>query len=172
MIPGTGIGRANVWSRMIPVDSCANDRIFNDIPVALRICMLTMKLAVLVLAIASFLPVAQGCDDDQPLRADLLARDWRHSYEEDSVSSRVQTFRPAGSRMFSASRFRMEYIFMANGECKWLELMPNDGHRLRNGIWWFSALRGNVVYVDVQQRVDSFQIVELGTDVLRLRQLN
>ncbi len=62
----------------------------------------------------------------------------------------------------------MEYMFRENGDCLWMELMPTDAHVLREGRWWLSSFDESILFVDKGARIDSFRILELGGDILRL----
>ena len=109
-----------------------------------------------------------SCEDVPSIRVDLLTNDWLHSFEEDSPHSTAATYRPSDSRPFDPSRFRMEYMFRENGDCLWMELMPTDAHVLREGRWWLSSFDESILFVDKGARIDSFRILELGGDILRL----
>jgi len=73
---------------------------------------------------------------------------WVHSHEEQGGSKTPNIFRPAGSRDFPASRFRMELGFDANGQCNYKFLSPNDRHEMRNCIY---TKIGNKVYLYDEQ---------------------
>ena len=60
---------------------------------------------------------------------------WVHSYEEQGGSKTLNVFRPAGSRQFPASRFRMEFGFDPNGQCNYKYLSPTDRHEMRSCIY-------------------------------------
>lgn len=60
---------------------------------------------------------------------------WVHSYEEQNGAKSPNIFRPAGSRQFPASRFRMEFGFDPNGQCNYKYLSPSDHHEMRNCIY-------------------------------------
>ncbi len=52
---------------------------------------------------------------------------WVHSREEQKdPDAKEQIFRPATSRQFPPSRFRMAYKFSPNGKCEWMFLDPAD----------------------------------------------
>lgn len=67
---------------------------------------------------------------------------WVNSFEEQTGV--VQVFRPAGSREFPTSRFRMEYVFNADGSCQYKALSPMDAHSMKHCV--FTKV-GNKVYV-------------------------
>ena len=69
---------------------------------------------------------------------------WVHSYEEQNGQKIPNIFRPAGSRAFPPSRFRMEFGFDANGQCKYKFLSPVDAHQMRDCIY---TKIGNKVYL-------------------------
>jgi len=60
---------------------------------------------------------------------------WVHSYEEQNGAKTPNIFRPAGSRQFPSSRFRMEFGFDPNGQCNYKYLSPTDAHEMRNCIY-------------------------------------
>jgi predicted small secreted protein len=60
---------------------------------------------------------------------------WVHSYEEQNGQKTPNIFRPAGSREFPPSRFRMEFGFDPSGQCNYKYLSPVDAHELRNCVY-------------------------------------
>ncbi len=60
---------------------------------------------------------------------------WVHSYEEQHGAKTPNIFRPAGSRQFPASRFRMEFAFEPNGQCNYKYLSPSDRHEMRSCVY-------------------------------------
>ncbi len=93
---------------------------------------------------------------------------WVNSYEEQTPGNLV--FRPAGSREFPESRFRMEYLFNTDGSCQYKFLSPTDNHRMENCV--FTKV-GNKVYIYDDAgalRADlSFTFNTLGKDVMNAR---
>lgn len=77
---------------------------------------------------------------------------WVHSYEEQASATtnanknvkKRNVFRPAGSRQFPSSRFRMEFGFDPNGQCNYKYLSPTDQHEMRGCIY---TKIGNKVYI-------------------------
>ena len=72
---------------------------------------------------------------DKEVDIDQLFSHWVHSREEQKdQNGQVRIFRPAGSRKFPPSRFRMAYKFSredkdaSKGKCEWMFLSPVDGH--------------------------------------------
>ena len=95
---------------------------------------------------------------------------WVHSYEEQGAQKTPNIFRPAGSRQFPASRFRMEFGFDANGQCKYKFLSPTDSHEMRNCVY---TKIGNKVYIydgaGVLLKHLSFTLLELaGNEIMRM----
>jgi len=94
---------------------------------------------------------------------------WVNSYEEQTGGNLV--FRPAGSREFPASRFRMEYVFNTDGSCRYKFLSPTDAHRMENCV--FTKV-GNKVYIYDESgavRPDlSFTFSTASKDVMRATQ--
>jgi hypothetical protein len=99
---------------------------------------------------------------------DALSRDWVQSGEEQRADSAVQVFRPAGSKAFPPSRFRMAYKFAADGSCEFLFLSPDDAHHFRPCTWKFAANDRRVLQVTADGKVTSFRIAELSDKVLRI----
>ena len=60
---------------------------------------------------------------------------WVHSFEEQNGDKVRHIFRPAGSRQFPPSRFRMEFGFDPNGQCNYKFLSPTDRHQMRNCVY-------------------------------------
>ena len=100
--------------------------------------------------------------------ADLVGH-WVHSREEDTPGRPGWTFRPAGSRAFPPSRFRMQYVFEAGGACDWYYLAPNDGHHFREGRW---RLASDTLAVEQGEETVTYRVLEHGPDVLRLQPLS
>lgn len=60
---------------------------------------------------------------------------WVHSYEEQGGNKTPNIFRPAGSRSFPPSRFRMEFGFDPSGQCNYKYLSPVDAHEMRDCVY-------------------------------------
>lgn len=69
-----------------------------------------------------------------PLNTSLY-QNWVHSYEEQNGAKSPNIFRPAGSREFASSRFRMEFAFDQTGQCNYKYLNPNGAHQIRNCVY-------------------------------------
>ena len=115
---------------------------------------------------------ATGLAADFPGRKNLLQH-WVHSVEEqDGFGGRIQIFRPAGSREFPASHFRMAYKFAPKGQCEWMFLDPADRHHFRPGLWEIDTLENKTVLrITMDGKVQSFRIAKLTKDELRLAPL-
>ncbi|NJO93560.1 MAG: hypothetical protein HC820_02860 [Hydrococcus sp. RM1_1_31] len=61
----------------------------------------------------------------------------------------------------------MQYIFSADGTCKWYYLAPNDKHHFRDGTWKIDANTENIIHIE-QDKTVSYRIVELTKEVLRM----
>jgi len=98
-----------------------------------------------------------------------LLQSWTHSREEEQPEDSSQIFRPSAFKEFAPSRFRMQYIFKANGDCEWMYLDPADGHHLKPGKW---EINDRMIRIyDANRRLTAcspFRIVELGKDILRI----
>ena len=102
---------------------------------------------------------------------DDLLRHWVHSSEEDQSGDDILIYRPAESRQFPPSRFRMAYKFAAGGDCEFYYLSPDDDHHFRACAWNISAGGETILRITGDGQTTSFEIVELSADVLRLRSL-
>ncbi len=105
---------------------------------------------------------------------DLLCRHWVHSREEEQPADKGQLFRPAGSKEFPPSRFRMAYKFSKDGTCEWRWLSPSDAHRMKSGTWSLDPEAPTVLRIDKgkQGGVEAFRIMELSKNALRLERVN
>ncbi len=98
-----------------------------------------------------------------------LFQHWVHSREEQNdPNAKEQIFRPATSRQFPPSRFRMAYKFSPNGECEWMFLDPADGHHFKPSKWEIDVTDGTLLKITADMKTDSFRILELSKDLLRL----
>ena len=94
---------------------------------------------------------------------------WVHSREEQKdPDAKEQIFRPATSRQFPPSRFRMAYKFSPNGKCEWMFLDPADAHHFKPGKWEIDVTDGTLLKITADGKTDSFRILELSKDLLRL----
>ncbi len=98
-----------------------------------------------------------------------LIQHWVHSREEQkNPNAEEQIFRPAKSREFPRSRFRMAYKFIEGGNCELMALDPTDRHQFKPAKWEIDAGNKNVLKITANGKTSSFRIVELSEDVLRL----
>jgi hypothetical protein len=98
-----------------------------------------------------------------------LFQHWVHSREEQrDPDTKKQIFRPATSRQFPPSRFRMAYKFSPNGKCEWMFLDPADAHHFKPGKWEIDVTDGTLLKITADGKMDSFRILELSKDLLRL----
>lgn len=102
--------------------------------------------------------------------ADLLCRHWVHSREEEKAEDKGQLFRPAGSKQFPPTRFRMAYKFSKDGHCEWMWLSPTDAHRMQSGTWSLDSEDPMLLRIDKgkQGGMETFRIMELSKNALRL----
>lgn len=103
----------------------------------------------------------------QQIDVKQLAQYWVRSHEEETQGSNVQIYRRENYKEFPPSLFRMQYIFSADGTCKWYYLAPNDAHHFRDGTWKIDANAENIIHIE-QDKTVSYQIVELTKEVLRM----
>ena len=99
---------------------------------------------------------------------EILSQHWMRSMEEEKPGEKDQIFRPAGSREFPPSRFRMQYKFGANGDCEWLDLVANDAHQLKPGKWSLDPADKSVIRITAEEITVSFRVTALTKEVLRL----
>ena len=99
---------------------------------------------------------------------------WVHSYEEQGGQNGAKTpniFRPAGSRQFPPSRFRMAFDFNPNGQCQYKSLSPTDAHEMRNCI--YTKIDNKVyIYDDTGKFLPQLSftlIAPVSKDLMRIR---
>jgi len=98
-----------------------------------------------------------------------LWQHWVHSREEEKGSNaKEKIFRPAKSKVFPPSRFRMAYRFSPDGNCESMFLHPTDRHGFKPGKWEIDESDKTVLKIIDEGKTLSFRIVELSKDVLRL----
>jgi hypothetical protein len=98
-----------------------------------------------------------------------LCQHWRESREEGKQGAAELIFRPAdGAFKFPPSRFRMAYKFSPNGECEWMFLDPADAHHFKPGKWEMDAKDETLLKITADGKTDTFRILELSKDILRL----
>jgi len=98
-----------------------------------------------------------------------LFQHWVRSYEEEQPGQTLQIFRPASSKAFPPSRFRMAYKFARNGSCEWYVLSPDDAHHFDACTWSFAgADKTRLQITQAGGAATTFKVVELSGDVLRL----
>jgi hypothetical protein len=97
-----------------------------------------------------------------------LLQHWVRSNEEEPPGGTRQVFRPAGSRAFPPSRFRMAYTFARGGGCRSYFLSPDDNHRFKPGRWTLDPRDSTQLQITVEAETTSFRIVELSRTLLRL----
>jgi hypothetical protein len=97
-----------------------------------------------------------------------LVQHWVRSYEEELPGDSVQVLRPADSRTFPPSRFRMAYKFAADGTCEWFFLSPDDAHRFKPGRWTIERGDERLLRITADSLTTTFRIAELTPSVLRL----
>jgi|GEM_PF-1909917 len=100
-----------------------------------------------------------------------LCQHWVHSREEEQPGGKDQIFRPAASKAFPPRRFRMVYKFALNGACEFLFLAPNDAHHFKPGKWALDANDPTLLSITAEGTTQSFRIVELSKQILRLTPL-
>lgn len=99
---------------------------------------------------------------------DDLCQHWVHSREEEGPGDKDQIFRPADSKKFPPSRFRMAYKFAKNGDCEWFYLSPTDAHHFKSGKWTVDPKDKTVIKITTEGTTTSFKITELTKEILRL----
>ena len=110
-----------------------------------------------------------SCPSARPkVQADNLYQHWVRSHEEEEPAGTVEVFRPASSKEFPPSRFRMAYKFSQNGDCEYHVLSPDDAHRFDACTW--RVVEGDHARLEIAaiETRTSFKIVELSEGLLRL----
>ena len=100
-----------------------------------------------------------------------LFQHWVHSSEEEQPGGTVQIYRPAASRKFPSSRFRMAYKFAPNGACEYHFLSPDDAHHFRPCHWTISAGDKVILQISASGWTISYRIAQLTGTILRLTPL-
>ena len=143
----------------------------------------TLSLTVLAVAVAVVMMTAVGDDRSESTApvgkakdatdADLLCRHWVHSREEEKSEDKGQLFRPAGSKKFPRTRFRMAYKFSKDGDCEWMWLSPRDAHKMKSGTWSLDSEDSKILRIDKGEQggIEAFRIMELSKDALRLERI-
>ena len=117
-------------------------------------------LAVVLIATPVFAPSA--------IDLSHLFQHWVRSYEEEQPGQAVQVFRPANSKAFPPSRFRLAYKFARNGSCERFVLSPDDAHSFEACAWSISASDRTQLQITGHGSTSSFKIVDLSEQRLRL----
>ncbi|SMO61689.1 hypothetical protein [Gracilimonas mengyeensis] len=112
-----------------------------------------------------------GDDSSTDINLEELTQHWVHSYEEEPQGSDVSVYRPHDYKEFPPSRFRMQYIFEADGYCTWFYLAPDDGHHFRPGKWQLDAQDHKVIIIEQDDEILRYRITELNKEVLRMQLL-
>ncbi len=100
-----------------------------------------------------------------------LCQHWVHSREEEQPGGKDQIFRPAASKAFPPSRFRMAYKFTPNGACEFMFLSPSDAHHFKPGKWMLDTRDQTLLKITADGTTQSYRIVELSKNILRLTPL-
>ena len=100
-----------------------------------------------------------------------LLQHWVHSSEEEGPGDKDRIFRPAGSRKFPPSRFRMAYKFTRNGLCEFYVLSPDDAHYFKACSWIISGRENTILQIGAEGMTTSYRISELSWTLLRLTPL-
>ena len=111
-------------------------------------------------------PAADAVAPANVVNIEHLCQHWIHSREEDAGGE--QTYRALGSKEFPPSRFRMQYIFHKTGDCEVFFLDPADAHRFKPGKWRIEPKSPTVLHITGPDAPQSYQILELTKEVLRL----
>ena len=102
------------------------------------------------------------------LKVDNLFQHWVRSYEEEQPGQAVQVFRPASSKAFPPSRFRMAYTFDRNGSCELYVLSPDDAHHFDACTWGVVESDKAWLHIKHAGATTNFRILELSGALLRL----
>jgi len=131
-----------------------------------------MNASQLLLAAAIAIPLV-AAPVSAPSAADInhLFQHWVRSSEEEQPGQTLQVFRPASSKQFPPSRFRMAYKFARNGGCERYVLSPDDAHHFEACAWSVSTSDKTLLRITGGGATASFKIVELTGQLLRLEPL-
>ena len=102
------------------------------------------------------------------INSEYVCQHWLHSREEQQQADKDELYRPKGFKEFPPSRFRMQYVFYKNGDCKWYYLAPNDAHRFKPGKWRIDPNDKSILQIITGETTVSFRVTELQKDILRL----
>jgi hypothetical protein len=103
---------------------------------------------------------------DSDFDTTMLCKHWYQSSEE-QVDDVNQIYRADNSKL-PPSRFRMQYIFLADGTCDWYYLSPDDGHEFKPGRWKILSNDPLTLEFTKGLAVEEYKVAELTDDVLRL----
>ena len=137
----------------------------------LAFAVLGILSCVSVRAVSASPALTESDGSPQALEIKNLLQHWVHSSEEEKAGEAVQVFRPAGSREFPPSRFRMAYKFDRNGDCEWLFLSPDDAHHFKSGKWVIDARDQTLLKITANGKTKSYRIAELTKSIMRLKPL-
>ncbi len=96
----------------------------------------------------------------------MLLKHWYHSSEE-QVDDRNQIYRSDGGKL-PPSRFRMQYLFHADGTCDWYFLSPDDNHVFKQGRWKVTSGDSPTLVITKGEVVETYRINKLTSDVMHL----
>ena len=142
------------------------------------LAILSLWLSPCTQSVSAAPPMAQAVDGSKAIQRSPgisihhLFQHWVHSSQEEPPGSTVQVFRPAGSRAFPPSRFRMAYKFAPNGDCEFYFLSPDDGHRFKPCSWAMGPSNKMILQISENGTTTSFRIVQLTARILRLAPLS
>jgi hypothetical protein len=96
-----------------------------------------------------------------------ISRSWVHSREEDSTTN-GSVFRPAGSRIFPPSLFRMRYQFYPDGTLDYLNIGQSCKHYTLKGRWTLATDNKTLQFFNSQGvSMGIVNLLEIKTNILR-----
>jgi len=125
--------------------------------------------AMLFLASCAGVGISDGGSAPRDAENTSFYQHWIHSYEDQNGQKIPNIFRPAGSRQFPPSKFRMEFAFDKSGECNYKFLSPVDRHEMRNCV--FTKIGNQVYLYDMQGKSLShlfFTINSANKDIMKM----
>ncbi|MEM8611149.1 MAG: hypothetical protein AAGF93_03945 [Cyanobacteria bacterium P01_H01_bin.105] len=91
-----------------------------------------------------------------------LYRHWLRAEEEDEPENAIAIYRALGSVELPVRRFRMQYIFHADGRCEWYSLASDCQHCFKPGSWQLDPTDDSLLYICQAQPVQGSEVIRPG----------
>ena len=123
-----------------------------------------------LLTVLNACPAVDKGGDGTDAGTNLLQGCWTHAYEEEA-SDGVKVYRPCDYMTFPPSRFRDSFSLLANGECRYAVLAPNDAHGQAVGRWEYLEAEAQVqIYDGSEVLIRTWTIISLEDNLLRIQE--